>query len=205
MNVGERNTTVGDWLHVVEHLRRGLQRINNIAKHVLHHHLKGVLVGQRCREVDLPVNRNTAACGHTIRDGINQLPAAVSDMNLNVQVLKEGVGKDTVVDFNRVFHPVSVSVRQLCGVQREGSWRSDAGGFNVNGALGVSRPTGRVITVSDGGGVPGDDPNLVREVSKARNQTCGDVVHEIKVRDAPQAVRNCLCDDDTVELALVSG
>ena len=79
-----------------------MQRVNDIAQHVRHDHLKGVLIAQRGRKEHLVVDRNATTSSNTVGDGVNDLPTAVPDTNLDVQVLEESVGQDAVVDLHRI-------------------------------------------------------------------------------------------------------
>ena len=67
----ERHRSVGYWFHVAKTLRRGLNGINRITKHVFHDHCKGVLVAFVSSKVDLTGDINTASCRDTVGDGVN--------------------------------------------------------------------------------------------------------------------------------------
>ena len=205
LNIGQRDRTVGDRAHVVQHLWRGLEPVHHFTEHVFHDHLKGVLVSQRGREVDLPVNGDTPARCNAVGDGVNDLTAGVPDVHLNIKVFEECVGQDAVVDLHRVLHAVAVAVGKHRVVERQRGGGGDSSCFDVNGSFGVGWAARRVVAVGDRGGVPRDDPNLIGEVAKARNQTRGDVVDEIQVRNAPQTVGDGFGDDHTVKLAFVCG
>ena len=148
--VGKRNASIGHGFHVAQHLRRCLKGVNHIPEHVHHDHLKGVLIAKWSGEVDLIVDGDATASSDTVGDGVDQLSAAVPDVHFNIEVLKEGIGKHAVVDLNRVFHAVSVSVRTHGVVQRKSGGRGDASGLNVNSTFWIRWSARRVITISNG-------------------------------------------------------
>ena len=166
----------------------GLQRVDDIAQHVRHDHFEGVLVAQGRRKVNLAVNRHTAARSDAVGDGVDDLPAAVSDTNFDVQILEEGVGQHTVVDLNRVVGTVAVPVGEDRVVEREGRWGRDARCLNVDDAFRVRGAARRVVAVRYRRGVPRDDPHFVGEITKARHETRCYVVDEVEIGDAPEAI-----------------
>ena len=89
-----------------------MEGVNRFTKHVLHDHVKSILVGQWCREVNLAVNGHAATGGDSIGDGVHDHAARITNGDFDIEILKESIGKDTVVDFHRVFHPITISVRE---------------------------------------------------------------------------------------------
>ena len=205
LDLGKGNAAIGHGLHVVEHLRGGLQCVNNIAKHVFHDHFKGVLVRQRRREIDLTVHRHASTSGNTVGDRVNELPAAVSDIDFNIQVFEECVGKNTVVDGHGIVHAVAIAVGKNGVVQRKRCRRRDTSCLNVNDALRIGRSAGGVVTVRHARGIPRDDPHFVGQVPKSGHESRGDVVGKVEVSDAPEAIGNGFCDDHAVEQDPVGG
>ena len=154
--------------------------------------------------MNLPWCVNPTACSDSVGDGVDDLTGAVFDTDFNIEILEECVGKHTVIDVHGIVKPVTVTVAQDGVVQREGGGRGDASGLDVHHAGGIRRAAGSVVAISDGAGVPRDHPDLVGKIAESGNKAGGDVVHEVKFGNRPQAIGGGFGCDHAFELTLVS-